>query len=81
MSDLDAARKTVHDSLIQQMGPLRRGPVYFVWKQGAAALRLLDSHVQGEASPLHAQYDRGLRAKLTAEGGWIVVAMAAGDEP
>lgn len=82
-ADIEDAKKMTHDTLIQLMGDTRDGPVSWLVTNGAEADKLLnDILASPDRAPMRgSDTDSGwreVRAKLRADGGYLVIAMAPG---
>lgn len=79
-TDLPAARRATHDVLIRLMGEHRTGGV--AWRQYATpeALVALTEIRQGALDPALVEHYNQLEALLHTHGGWLVVAIAAGEQ-
>lgn len=82
IEDRAEAQRSTHDSLIEQMGPARRGPVHWMHFDGIDEARpVLEAFVVGETDQHALDYIRQIRAHFREWGGYLVVAYARGAKP
>lgn len=77
-SDLPETRQKTHDALIEDMGDRRRGGVQWRQYTGKDAVDAL-AQMTVDADMVAADYYRRIGAHLREYGGWLVLALAAGD--
>lgn len=75
--DLEEAKTTVHDALVDQMGDSRVGPVEWRWWTGRAALSMVATLADGGSDRLRPLLVQ-IGATLISEGGYLIVALAEG---
>lgn len=78
---LPEARRLTHDVLVRAMGDARSGPVCWIWKRGPAALDLIDVMASDAEAPETLKHYETCRQHIIRDGGYVVVALAAGTPP